>query len=67
MSEEKVYPIISAAEERGYINTTQYQEMYDASINHPETFWPEQANAFLDWSRTWDTLTESDFRKGEAA
>ncbi len=67
MSEEKVYPIISAAEERGYINTTQYQEMYDASINHPETFWPEQANSFLDWSRAWDTLTESDFRKGEAA
>jgi len=67
MSEEKVYPIISAAEERGYINTTQYQEMYDASINPPETFWPEQANSFLDWSRAWDTLTESDFRKGEAA
>ena len=67
MSEEKVYPIISAAEERAYINTTKYQEMYDASINHPETFWPEQANSFLDWSRAWDTLTESDFRKGEAA
>jgi acetyl-CoA synthetase len=41
--------------------------MYAASINQPETFWPQQANEFLTWDKPWKTLTESDLRQGKTA
>ena len=65
MSEDKVYSIISAAKQRAFIDNDKYLEMYDASINQPESFWREQANEFLTWSKPWETLTESNFIAGQ--
>ena len=50
--------------ERCYINDDQYQSMYQRSIEEPEAFWSEQAQAFLDWSKPWDTLSEADMAAG---
>ncbi|MBQ75537.1 MAG: acetate--CoA ligase [Gammaproteobacteria bacterium] len=65
MSEAKVYPINKDAESRAYIHNDQYLDMYKASIEQPEEFWAQQANDFITWFKPWDTLTESDFDKGE--
>jgi acetyl-CoA synthetase len=67
MSEHKTYPVSKDTAQRAIINAERYQEMYAASLHDPETFWTEQANTFLSWSKPWDTLTTADMRKGEAA
>ena len=38
--------------------------MYDASIKDPDSFWAEQANTFLDWSKPFDQVRDCDMRKG---
>ncbi len=40
----------------------QYEEMYKKSIEDPNGFWAEQAEA-LDWYKKWDTVEECDFDK----
>ncbi|MFT6436150.1 MAG: acetyl-CoA synthetase [Candidatus Azotimanducaceae bacterium] len=65
MSEVKTYPVQDAAKQNTHITDELYQEMYRASIDQPEVFWPEQAETFLSWSKHWDTLSTSDMTKGE--
>ena len=66
MSEEKTYAVQKDAESRAHIRNDQYLAMYAASIERPEEFWNQKADEFLTWTKPWDTLTESDFRKGTA-
>lgn len=65
MSEDKVYPVNQETQSGTLITNDQYLKMYDASINEPETFWQEQANKFLHWSKTWDKVSETDFPRGD--
>ncbi|MEE9447219.1 MAG: acetate--CoA ligase, partial [Arenicellales bacterium] len=65
MSEEHVYAVQKAWEARAHIDNDTYLEMYDQSINAPDTFWAEQADTFLDWSKKWDTVQEWDYHKAE--
>jgi acetyl-CoA synthetase len=67
MSEVKSYPVLDAAKQNTHITDELYQEMYRASIDQPEVFWPEQAAAFLSWSKPWDTLNAADMTKGEVS
>ena len=67
MSEHKIYPVSKATQQRAFIDNERYAQMYDESINQPESFWPAQANEFLSWSRPWHTLTESDLQQGQTA
>ena len=61
---DTIYDITPEAATRAHINDAQYQEMYQRSIDDPEGFWAEQANEFLDWSKTWDTVRDYDYKKG---
>lgn len=67
MSDHKIHPVPESLANSALINNDAYLSMYNASINSPETFWPEKANEFLSWFKPWDQLSESDFSKGEAA
>ena len=67
MSESKVYPVPEVTRQHAFIDSERYAQMYAASINQPETFWPQQANEFLTWDKPWKTLTESDLRQGKTA
>ena len=49
-----------------HIDAQRYRDMYQQSLDDPETFWAEMANEFLDWDHTWDTVVRYDFRKGDA-
>jgi acetyl-CoA synthetase len=61
MSDHKIYPIKSRIAENAHINAEQYHLLYQQSIQHPETFWAEQAEKFLDWHAPWHTVLDYDF------
>jgi len=67
MSEFPVHPVPDAWRDSAYINKETYQEMYQRSINDSDAFWAEQANAFLDWDKSWDKVSEYNLREAEAA
>jgi len=64
MSESKIYPVPEDFANNAHINSERYETMYRQSIEDPDTFWAEQANDFLDWSKTWDKVQDWDFRTG---
>ena len=67
MSEVHLYPVPESFKSNAAINLARYKEMYDQSINAPDTFWAEQAKAFLTWQQPWSQVTKSDLRKGEVS
>jgi acetyl-CoA synthetase len=64
MSEVKVYPVGDAAK-TALITKEQYQSMYQRSMNEPDAFWAEQAEAVADWFKKWDKVQEWDFQKAD--
>ncbi len=67
MSETHRYPVPAELSASAHINREKYQQMYEQSLSDPDSFWSEQANAFLSWDKPWDKLTKSNLEKGEAA
>jgi acetyl-CoA synthetase len=63
MSDTKTYPVPAAVAARAHINHAQYMQMYRASIDTPEAFWAEQAEAFLHWDKKWDKVLDWSFNK----
>jgi acetyl-CoA synthetase len=62
LHESRTFPPAPEVAKRAWINAEQYAQLYRRSINEPEQFWLEQANA-LTWFKkptqacrfTWDT------------
>ncbi|EIK44506.1 acetate--CoA ligase [Cellvibrio sp. BR] len=67
MSEVHLYPVPESFKRSAAITLARYKEMYDQSINAPDTFWAEQAKTFLTWQQPWSQVTKSDLRKGEVS
>lgn len=67
MSEFPVHPVPSAWSEQAHIDRARYEEMYRRSVEEPETFWAEEAKAFLKWDKPWRTVCDYDLREGRAA
>ncbi|MDH3689008.1 MAG: acetate--CoA ligase [Gammaproteobacteria bacterium] len=63
MSEDKIYDVPAQIKARAHLNDEQYQEMYQRSISDPDGFWAEQAEQFVTWFKTWDTVQQWDFHK----
>lgn len=59
-----LYPVKPEALQRAHLTDADYQRMYRQSIEEPETFWAEQAKAFLDWSKPWNRVVDADFPRG---
>ncbi|RMD68026.1 MAG: acetyl-coenzyme A synthetase, partial [Gammaproteobacteria bacterium] len=59
---EKIYPVPPEWRERAYINEEKYHAMYARSIEDPEGFWAEQAQAFVTWFKPWERVTHGDFK-----
>lgn len=66
MSEGKIYPVNPDAKTHALIDDDKYLEMYEASIKDPDSFWAEQAENFLDWSKPWNKVSEANLAKGES-
>ncbi|MCU7836004.1 MAG: acetate--CoA ligase [gamma proteobacterium symbiont of Taylorina sp.] len=61
MADDKIYPIPQQFAENAYINEDKYHSMYQQSIDDPDTFWGDMANNFLDFSKTWDKVSDWKF------
>lgn len=60
----EIYPVPDHFIGRAHIDDATYKTMYKASIEDPETFWAEQAEAFLDWESPWQNVVSTDFENG---
>lgn len=65
MSEATLYPVPEHFKATTAIDLERYNTMYAQSITDPDTFWAEQANAFLTWQAPWSQVTKSDLHKGD--
>ena len=61
------YPINDFMAQRALIDDAAYQAMYRRSIEDPDGFWAEQAEALLDWQRPWHRVSNADLAAGRAA
>ncbi|WP_287030153.1 acetate--CoA ligase [Pseudomonas sp. UBA6310] len=67
MFEISTHPVSDAVRRYAHLDRDDYQRLYRQSVEQPETFWAEQATTFLDWIKPWDSLHESDMRRGHAS
>ncbi|PUA29063.1 MAG: acetate--CoA ligase [Cellvibrio sp. 79] len=67
MSEVHLYPVPESFKKNAAIDLARYKSMYEQSVNSPDTFWAEQAKAFLTWKKPWTQVTKSDLKKGEVS
>src|SRR5690606_41636596 len=65
MSDVHLYPVPDSFKQNAAIDLASYRSMYEQSVNDPETFWAEQATAFLTWQKPWSRVIESDLKNGE--
>ncbi len=61
MSEEALYKVPPEFAKNAHIDADKYAAMYRQSIDDPDTFWAEQAEAFITWYKPWDKVLEWDF------
>ncbi|WP_027909093.1 acetate--CoA ligase [Pseudomonas sp. URMO17WK12:I4] len=59
------YPVSDAARQRTHLDDAAYQHLYRQSVDDPQTFWGEQAKAFLDWFKPWDDVCSGSLSKGD--
>ena len=60
------HPVQDAVRQRAHLDNDAYLRLYQQSVEQPETFWGEQAKAFLDWFKPWDQVHVSDLKEGHA-
>jgi acetyl-CoA synthetase len=65
MSESKLYEVPPEVAKRAYVDEAKYAQMYQQSVDDPDGFWSEQAEAFLSWFKPWKKVMHSDFEKGD--
>ncbi|HHJ39900.1 MAG: acetyl-coenzyme A synthetase [Methylothermaceae bacteria B42] len=63
MSQDKIYPVPESIATKAHINAAKYQSMYAQSINDPDAFWAEHAEAFVSWHQPWNKVSDWDFHK----
>ena len=61
------YPHADAVRRAAQLSQDEYKRLYKESIEHPSTFWAEQATRFLDWMTPWQTVQRYDLKNGEAS
>ena len=64
MAETRKFEPPLALSRKAYVSSfTEYEELYQRSIQDPEGFWAEMAEQ-LEWFRKWDQILDGDFPKG---
>ena len=58
MSESKVYPVPPEIAARAHVTAEQYEQMYRRSVDDPDGFWAEQAEAFITWYQPWRKVSD---------
>ena len=58
MTENATYPIPAGFID-AHITPERYQNLYQQSLDDPDSFWSEQAQ-ILDWHMPWEAVSETD-------
>lgn len=66
MFDISTFPTADAVRRAAQLSQEDYQRLYRQSIEHPDTFWAEQAKGFLDWIKPWHTVQSSNINTGAA-
>lgn len=64
MSDVKTYPVPEALKKSAHIDEKRYKELYQQSIENPDTFWAQQAQEFLIWDKPWDKVKNTNLKNG---
>ena len=60
----ETYPVPKELAESAHINKAEYDSLYRRSIEQPEEFWAEQAEANIDWFQSFNQVAEASFTEG---
>ncbi|KXU39208.1 acetyl-coenzyme A synthetase [Ventosimonas gracilis] len=60
------HPVSEAVRQRAHLTDEDYLRLYRQSIEQPQQFWGEQASAFLDWFKPWDSVCQGVMQQGTA-
>ncbi|HCY05466.1 MAG TPA: acetate--CoA ligase [Gammaproteobacteria bacterium] len=63
----EVFDIPQNIAARCLIDQTQYDAMYKQSIEEPDVFWSKQAEDFLEWTKPWSQVSQTDMQQGRIA
>ncbi len=55
---DKIYKVPTDIANNALISADQYQEMYQQSVDDPDSFWAEQASEHVVWSKPWDKVLD---------
>jgi acetyl-CoA synthetase len=61
------HPVTDAGRQYAHLDNDDYLRLYQQSIEQPERFWSEQALAFLDWFKPWDSVQQGDLLSGQGS
>ncbi|MDF2643343.1 MAG: acetate--CoA ligase, partial [Pseudomonas sp.] len=67
MFDIRAYPQAEAVRQSAQLSHADYQRLYRQSLEQPDTFWAEQAGAFLDWDAPWTEVQHADLATGQAS
>lgn len=59
-----IYPVSDNVRKSALLSPSQYDEMYQASINDPESFWAKQAERIV-WSKPFSQVKDVSFNKDD--
>jgi acetyl-CoA synthetase len=62
VSEKLIHPVSEAIARNAHINKEQFKTLYRQSIDDPDSFWAEQAEKFLHWTKKWDKVQDWSFK-----
>ena len=60
MTQAKAYAVPDEWRKTAYVDSEKYQQMYEASVNSPYTFWKEHAQR-VDWIKPFTTVQNTNF------
>jgi len=67
MTKDKIYNPSQSIIDNSNINESEFQAMYEKSIESPDDFWASQAQSYLDWDTKWTEVKKTNINKGEVS
>ena len=67
MTKDKIYNPSQSIIDNSNINESEFQAMYEKSIESPDDFWASQAQSYLDWDTKWTEVKKININKGEVS
>jgi acetyl-CoA synthetase len=64
MADSKTYNVPETFAQNALLDKASYEAMHEQSTSDPAGFWAQQAEKFLSWDKTWDTVLDWDYSKG---